>query len=193
GFSRDWSSDVCSSDLVRCAYDASMVYLAVDVVDDRVVRTRRADPSGEDSVTVSLRASTTAAPLELRVFPQSPGGKRVLVGVPPGAAVEDTLTRRGYAVEIGLPLDRLTGYGRSTPMLLADIVSHDADADGAGPVPTPAGLRGRLVFSAHQPAFRGFPAATRRSRGALRLDERRERDPAAGTQRLARAAPFRGA
>lgn len=177
---------------LRCAYDPSNLYLLVEVIDDKVVRTRQARARGEDSVTVSLAASSAARPIELRIFPGSPTGPRKVIGVPKGGRAEDTLTETGYAVEVAVPLARLAGYGRSTPVLLATIQAHDADRPAAGAIDDVATFTGRLHFASHLPAYRGFLKATRLAARDLRLDQLVDVDAAPGTERVVWGGRFVG-
>jgi hypothetical protein len=177
---------------IRCASDARHLYLLVEVGDDEVVRTRAASARGEDSVTVSLAASSAARPLALRVFPETPTGRRRLTGVPGWIRVEDGLTARGYAIEVAVPLARLPGYGRSTPVLLAEVLAHDADRPTAMRIETVAGLRGRLHFSPHVEAYRAFLATTRLKAAELTIDELVDLDASPGTERVVAGGRFLG-
>src|SRR5688500_13408603 len=51
---------------VRCAFDAARLFVVVDVVDDRLVRTRQGDPGGEDHVSFALAARTGGPRLAFR-------------------------------------------------------------------------------------------------------------------------------
>jgi hypothetical protein len=177
---------------LRCAYDDAALYLRVDVVDDRVVRTPAARREGEDSVSLSLAARSDGPPLRLRVFPAADGGRRKLEGVPRGAVVEDTLTPRGFAIEASIPLARLAGWGRSTPVVLADVLHHDVDRSGARSLEGEVGFHGRLHFASHLPAYTGFLAATRLAPRDLKLDRLVDLDAAPGTERIVWGGRFLG-
>jgi hypothetical protein len=193
GFGRYRKGPAGDADVsLRCAHDERTLYVMVDVVDDKVVRTRQARAAGEDSLTVSLAASSAAAPLRFRVFPGSPTGPRKLVGVPSWLRVEDTLTEGGYAIELAVPLARLPGHGRSTPVLLAEILVHDADRPAAIAIDDTVGFRGRLHFSSHLPAYKGFLAATRLAARDLKLDQLIDLDASPGTERLVWGGRFVG-
>jgi hypothetical protein len=164
---------------LRCAYDDTNLYLAVEVIG------ARGAPPATGRLTVSLAASSDAAPLALAIA-RTARGKRTLSGVPRWVKLEDGASEQGFTAELAVPLARLRGFGRSTPVILADILVQD----GRGGAPV--GFRGRLHFSSHLPAYTGFLAAARLTANQLRLDLLVDLDAAAGTERVVAGGRFVG-
>jgi hypothetical protein len=175
---------------IACAFDARALYVLIDVVDDELVRAG-GRPATDDAVAVSLSASAAAPAVRFHVLPGARGRPRRAPGAPRWIRVDDTLTPRGYAVELAVPLGRLPGFGASTPVIAAEILVGDVDHDRRPPA-GPYGLRGRLHFATHLPAYRGFLAATRLEPADLRLDTLVDVDAAPGTERVVAGGRFVG-
>jgi hypothetical protein len=164
---------------LRCAYDEAQLYLSVRVRDDRIIRAARRSGALDDSLQLSLRGGSGPAAWTLSFHPGTRGFPARREGGE-GARADDSLTDDGWQVELGVPLARVPGWGKSTPLLFADL--ELSDADRAGAVDARLRFTGSLDFSTHVPALRGFlsTAGTR----ALRLDVLAEMDGVPGTERV---------
>jgi hypothetical protein len=171
---------------LRCAFDAERLYLAVTVRDERVIRGRGGP--GEDSLALSLRGATGAAPWTMTYLPGTAGVRARRVGGA-GARTDDSLTDGGWQVEIGVPLHRVPGWGSSTPILLGELVYRDVDRPG-GPREAERRFRGELHFSTHVPALRGFLSQARLGVTDLRLDVLAEVDGMPGSERVVAGGRF---
>lgn len=167
---------------LRCAYDARRLYVALDVRDDRVIRTGRGDRRREDSVLVRLRVPGARA-TSIRVFPGTRGFKPRITGARRGVEVGDSLQPNGFSVEVAIPLAGLAGWGRTVPALAADLRFADVDAARRG-VEGGARFRGRLHFSGAAAVFSAFLQATGLGRGSLRLDTVADVDLGRGPERV---------
>ncbi len=119
---------------LRCAYDDSTFYAMVNVRDQVIVRRKAARLRGEDGVKLVLRASDRGRPLTLSLFPGM--GKRKPVRrlgarrLPSWIKAEDSLQKRGYSVEVAIPLKRIPGWGRNATAFPATVTVFDADRAG---------------------------------------------------------------
>ena len=176
---------------MRCAYDQRRLYVAVAVRDERLVRTGRGNAAREDNLLLALGGAHGARRLSLRVFPGAPGFKARTVGGGSKVKVEDSLQEDGWSLEVAVPLERVPGWGRSTPLLLGELTYSDVDA-GKGGVEERRRFAGSMHFSAHVPALRGLLAAIKTSVADLTLDRLVDIDGLPGSERVVAAGPFIG-
>jgi hypothetical protein len=176
---------------MRCAYDARRLYIAVAVRDDRLVRTGRGNPAGEDNLYLALGGASAGKRFTLRVFPGAPGFRAKKVGGGPQVVVEDSLQEDGWSLEVSIPLARIPGWGPSTPLLLGELVYNDVDA-GKGGVRERRRFAGSLHFSSHVPALRGLLAVIKTRVADLRLDRLVDIDGLPGSERVVAGGRFIG-
>ena len=112
---------------LRCNYDDRAIYLAVDVRDDKIRRTRAA-LAGEDHVEFKIGAA------RLTVFPELGRAPQRLVyssgrggGKPPGLRVSEARQMEGWSVEVGLPLTQVPGFVVGTPAIQLGVTVTDGD------------------------------------------------------------------
>jgi hypothetical protein len=110
---------------LRCAYDTQTLYLMVNVTDDRLIRTR-ARTEAEDHLVFRFGSE------ELEVWPGSAEAGAKLAWEwrskrGPKVAVADSLQKRGWSVEIALPLARTPGHTKGAPAVPIAVELHDAD------------------------------------------------------------------
>jgi hypothetical protein len=174
---------------MRCGYDGQRLYLSVKVKDERIIRTGKGDPSGEDNLLVSVRALSGGEARSLRVFPGTRGFKPKRVGAGGKIRVEDTLLEDGWFVEASIPLGQIPGWGTSTPLLFGEVTYRDVDKPGGGAEAT-LRFRGSLHFSSHVPALRGFLSAARMVVKDFRLDTLADVDGSPGSERVVSGGKF---
>jgi hypothetical protein len=113
---------------VRCVHDAQALYLLVNVTDDRLIRTRQ-KTHDEDHLVLTFGGEA------LEIYPAS-GDQGAKLSVAwtgkgknlPRPQVADSRQRRGWAVELALPLRGLPGYARGAPSVTATVTLHDVDS-----------------------------------------------------------------
>src|SRR5215471_3201876 len=114
---------------VRCAYDDAHLYVMVDVMDDRLIRSKHRSYN-DDFLTFRFGGAT------LEVFPAAAElGARLEFGWAgksgghlPRPTVADSLQKRGWSVEMSLPLRGLPGYEKGAPGVPLRIDFHDANS-----------------------------------------------------------------
>ena len=173
---------------MRCGYDKNRLYIAVKVVDERIIRTSKGEAGSDDNALVSLRAGGEASRV-LRIFPGTRGFKPKRVGAGGKIRVEDTLLEDGWAFEASVPLTSIPGWGPSTPLLLGEVTYRDVDKAGAGPEAR-LSFQGSMHFSSHVPALRGFLVAAKLSVKDLRLDTLDDVDGSPGNERVVAGGKF---
>jgi hypothetical protein len=169
--------------LLRCVYDRERLYVSVDVRDQDVVRSKA---GGEDRLTLELSAGGGRA-ATLEVFPGVDGveprrrwkGKALREG--DAVAVEDTLQKQGWSMEVVVPLRQIAGLGAGTPGVSTRVAYRDADRSGPG---SPASFEGTLVFRAGAEAFKAFLGAAKLTPASVRLDVTADFDGSPGVERV---------
>ena len=107
----------------RCNYDPTYLYVSLDVVDDRLIRTAKAGP-GEDHVVLAFGAARILLyPAQLEY-----NAKRKLIASGLGKVeAADSLQPKGWSVELAVPLRRIPGWGKGVPSLPFRFEVQDAD------------------------------------------------------------------
>ena len=171
---------------LRCNYDPTHLYLAVDVADEVLDRSRKGG-AGEDHLVITL------GPRRLVVFPAKAdagarqvatwGGKAL--GRKPVVQVADSLQPRGWSVEVGIPLARVPGWGKGVPALPLEVAVTDSDpfTDQRRPEVISTGPS-RIVFQEGAELLRAVLAETKLRRQDLTLDTLAEMDGAPGLERV---------
>jgi hypothetical protein len=108
---------------LRCAYDDTTLFVAVNVTDDRLIRGR----GGPED-----RLILTFADSRLEVLPASGDAKLVarwLGTRAPRATPEvaDSLQKHGWSVELSLPLSKIPGWTKGAPSLPFAVEHDDVD------------------------------------------------------------------
>ena len=167
----------------RCAYDDKNLHIAVNVADERVVRTRQAVAKAEDRLTVDLSVGAGKR-LSFAFLPGSPTAKPKRIGVPRYVQIQDSLQDQGWSVELTIPMNRIESWYRSVAFLSAKILVHDVDVATAGGPEDVVGLSGRLCFSEAEATMRAFMKSARLRWKDIRLDTLADVDPGSGPERI---------
>jgi len=175
--------DADASYEMRCGYDGQRLYVSVRVKDERIIRTGRGDPDGEDNLVLSLRAQSGGEARTLRLYPGTRGFKPKRIGAGGKIRVEDTLLEDGWFAEASIPLGQISGWGTSTPLLFGEVTYRDVDKPGAG-VEATLRFKGSMHFSGHVPALRGFLGVARMMVKDFRLDSLADVDGSPGSERV---------
>lgn len=152
---------------LRCAWDGTALALALDVTDDRVVRTKTGN---NDHVQIAIDGATLADwyPGNALQKPRGTAARKV--------AVADSLQPAGFSIEARIPASAIARLSPSTPSLALKIVFHDADrASGAGETTIP--LDAQLVLGDRADLLDDFLKATHLKKSDLRLDTLVDVDP----------------
>jgi hypothetical protein len=168
---------------LRCAYDASTLWLAIDVTDDRLIR-RKARGKSEDRLGLSfgesrlwIAPSSDAVKLEVswertRATPRLPD-------------VADSLQKRGWSVELALPLAAAPGWARGVPSLPFALSHHDADMlTGSEPSTETATGELLLTFEVAARTLRGFLEQARLRPSDVVYDALADMDGEPGRERV---------
>ncbi len=113
---------------VRCSWDGSALGLALDIVDDRLVRVA-GGKGHEDHVDIAVSAG--GKPAAISVYPGNSLAK-TKISAPGHVQVADSLQPTGFSIEARVPASALAGFSASTPALEVKIVFHDSDAATGG-------------------------------------------------------------
>jgi hypothetical protein len=106
---------------VRCAYDEGSLIMAVNVFDDRVIRSKG---KSEDRLVVTLGDG------RLEIVPTSGDDDLASRWIDKkGSKIEvaDSLQKTGWSVELSIPLDKIPGWTRGTPFVPSGVELSDAD------------------------------------------------------------------
>jgi hypothetical protein len=167
----------------RCNYDPTYLYVSLDVVDDRLIRTAKAGP-GEDHVVLAFGgAKVVLYPAQLEYH-----AKRKLIASGLGKVeAADSLQPKGWSVELAVPLRKIPGWGKGVPTLPFRFEVRDADAFVEKRIQDVVGLSadtGRLSFAEGAQLFRDFLSQLRLKRADVRLDTLAEMDGEVGLERV---------
>jgi len=168
-----------------CAYDETQLYLAVNVRDQRLIRTRQAQIKGEDHVKVRLQA--LGEPLEVTILPGALTAKpKVIFGgrVPAWLRIADSLQPRGFSIEMALPRQKIAGMSSRTPAITAKISFHDTDKATLHRIERTRAFSGRFVLEAGARTFKAFLASLKLKAGDITLDELADVDVVPGAERV---------
>lgn len=180
----------------RCGYDGTRLFLAFDIYDERVVRTRRARAMREDSVIITL-SGMAKGKLGLELFPGSVTAKpvRKVNGrrrVPRWIVIEDSLSPHGFTMEVAIPLARIPGYRSRTAEITAELSFRDSDRAMARALEDTLTWHGTLELLGKANALRGFLNAVGKSRADIDRSELVDVGGEAGKERMVVADKFVG-
>jgi hypothetical protein len=167
---------------VRCAYDETTLFVAVDVTDDRLIRSKKGR-AAQDRLVLSLGDA------RLELLPAS--GEVPLVArwldvkKGPPLEVADSLQKAGFSIELSLPLARVPGWSRGAPAVPAELWFHDADQHTANRIEDVVATGPLLlVFEAAARTLQAFLAEVGARRSDLTLDELADLDGEPGLERV---------
>jgi hypothetical protein len=156
---------------LRCSWDGAALAIALELADDRVVRTPRR--RHDDHVTV--RVSAGGRPVVVDVFPGN-AIARPKITKPAKVAVADSLLPRGFAVELLIPAKQLAGLTASTPSLALHAVFSDSDKAVGGDT-IPLAIDRAIELGDRKDLMNDFLRAVGLKRGAITLDALADVDP----------------
>jgi hypothetical protein len=113
---------------LRCSWDGSALAIALDVVDDRVVRVA-SGKGHEDRVDVTVAAG--GKPVAFSVLPGNAMAKPK-IAAPAHVQVADSLQPKGFSIEARVPASAIAGFSTATPSLELKVTFHDSDAATGG-------------------------------------------------------------
>ncbi len=187
GLLDDWSQSAVlartqiegGSIALRCSWDGTALAIALDVGDDRVVRTR--GKGDEDHVDIKVSAGT--APTAVTVFPGTPIAKARYVA-PARVAVADSLQPHGFSIDLRIPAARIAGLSKATTTLALNVAFHDSDAAMGGAAHDLV-IADAIELGDRKDLLDDFLKATHLRKAELRLDTIATVDPMhRGKQRI---------
>jgi hypothetical protein len=117
---------------VKCNYDARSLYLAIDVRDDYLVRTKEAKPA-EDHLQIVFGARGRVE--RLTIYPADLNAKiphKVHWSSPKkpvkGVEVAESLQPAGWSVEARIPLAQVPGWSPNAPLIKLAVAGYDCDS-----------------------------------------------------------------
>lgn len=164
---------------VRCAYDDRTLYLAVDVTDDRLIRSIKPRPV-DDHLVLGLGTG------RWEIYPGSveAHAKLAVVG-PKGLTLVDSLQKRGWSVELSVPRAKLPGVRRGGPSVPFRLAFHDADVAAAPRIETVVDFGdGSLVLEEADALLGEFLAQVKLRRRDIALDVTADVDGVSGPERV---------
>lgn len=167
---------------LRCAHDEAMLYVAVIVRDDRVIRTGNKGRTGQDRLSLTLGQdggrTLVALPGTRGFAPEHTwaGGR-----LKDPAAAENALQDNGWALEAALPLSSLRGWGRGTPALRYDVRYRDFDSNKDK---VEIRDRGVIEFAGSREVYQSFMQQVGLSRKQVKVDVLAEVDGGRGVERV---------
>ncbi|MBT8496280.1 MAG: hypothetical protein KJO07_24760 [Deltaproteobacteria bacterium] len=174
---------------LRCAYDRRKLYIALDVKDDRLIRTRQAQVKAEDHVEIVLKG--VGKPVKVRILPGSRTAKRKVISRRQRwLKVDDSLQPTGFSVEVELPRTKIPGVGPTTPLVFADIAFHDTDKATAYQIERVRRFKGVLYTEEGARTHRAFLRSLKLSTRDYRLDQLADVDTAPGAERVVAAGRY---
>ncbi|HLL22656.1 MAG TPA: hypothetical protein VK427_11015, partial [Kofleriaceae bacterium] len=148
---------------VRCAWDGSVLALALDVKDDRVIRVKGGH---EDKVTLAVAAS--GKPVTIVAWPGTNLGKSKITK-PARVQAADSLQRKGFSVEVAIPASAIPGLSAATAALELSLVFDDSDAAAGGDT-TPIRIAQRIELGDRKDLFDDFLGAVRLAKADIEVD-----------------------
>lgn len=184
---------------LRCAYDDQRVYIAASVRDDYLYRGKKPSTKKDDHLAIAVGAlGATASSKKSRnskrswqtgqliVYPGNDKQKRKRTWnrrpLPDWLEAEDSLQRRGWSMELSMPLAKIKGYGKSTSALQAHIEYRDSDY--AAKVESKRAFTGQLQLQAAVELYNEFLSATGLSAGDITIDRMVDMDGKPGAERV---------
>ncbi len=179
GLLDDWSQSAvlarthgdAGSIALRCSWDGTALAIALDLGDDRVVRTR--GKGDEDRVDIKVAAG--AAPIAVTVFPGTPIAKPRYIA-PAKIAVADSLQPHGFSIELRIPAAQIAGLSKATTTLALNVAFHDSDA-AMGGADHDLVIADTIELGDRKDLLDDFLKATHLRKAELRLDTLANVDP----------------
>ena len=164
---------------LRCAYDDRTLYLAVNVEDDRLIRSPRPRAT-DDHLLLSLGRA------RWEIYPGSAAAhaKLAVVG-PKGLTAIDSLQQRGWSLEMSIPRAKLTGVSRKDPSVPFGLSFHDSDVAATPRIETVVDFGdGKLVLEEADALLHELLDQLKLRRSDIRLDVSADVDGVAGAERI---------
>ena len=164
---------------LRCAYDDRTLYLAVNVEDDRLIRSPRPRAT-DDHLVLSLGRA------RWEIYPGSAAAhaKLAVVG-PKGLTAIDSLQKRGWSLEMSIPRAKLAGVSRKDPSVPFRLSFHDSDVAATPKIETVVDFGdGKLVLEEADALLHEFLDQLKLRRSDIRLDASADVDGVAGAERI---------
>lgn len=170
---------------LRCAYDERNLYLAIEVRDDFLYRGKKPSTKKDDHVAIDLKVSGKKSD-RLLVFPASDkvGHKQTFNGrkLPKWLQVENAQKRRGWGLEVSMPMTRLRGYSKSAGAITARVQMRDSDY--AARVEAKETFDGTLALEGADAVYKSFLATSKLSARDIKLDTMANVDDEPGKERV---------
>ena len=168
---------------LKCAYDATNLYMLVNVADERLIRTKKANAKKEDRIQFSLGVGKSK-PLKFTLLPGSLRAPRKAISVPSGIEIEDSLQDQGFSVELAIPLRKFKNWSATVPYLQGSVRYFDSDLPSDKKAQSVVGLKGRVHFSDAVETYRTFMRTTGLKNRDIRMDRLVDADPGLGPERV---------
>ena len=168
---------------VKCAYDEKKLYMLLNVTDERLMRTKKANAKKEDRIQISVGVGKSK-PMRFTVLPGSRRAPRKVLSLPSGVELEDSLQDEGFSLELAVPLRKFKNWSPSVPYLQGTIRYFDSDAPSDNKAQSVVGLKGRVHFSDAVDTYRAFMRTTGLSNRDVRMDKLVDADPGFGPERV---------
>ena len=170
---------------IRCAYDDKRLHLAVEARDDFMYRGKKPSTRKDDHLLVELKISGKKSD-RLVLFPANDQVARTRRWngrkVPAWLEVEDAQIRRGWAMELSMPLTRIRGYNQNAGAIIARIQLNDADY--AAKIEGRVTFDGQLTLEGADALYQAFLASTKLSPEDITLDTMANVDDSPGAERI---------
>jgi hypothetical protein len=131
---------------LRCNTEGKTLYLAIEVADERVVRTKQAK-SGEDHVTLTVGRQ------RYTLFPAAGAEKAKAV---PATKVASSSNDKGFVIELAFPFGKFAGLGRGLERLPVSLRFDDCDAAASLKTERTVTVAGELAFTAGESTLDSF-------------------------------------
>ncbi|HEY4055349.1 MAG TPA: hypothetical protein VGM39_02030 [Kofleriaceae bacterium] len=157
---------------LRCSWDGSALAIALDIVDDKVVRFAKG-AGDQDHVKISLAAG--GKPIVVDVYPGNSMAKSKATK-PARVSVGDSLQQKGFSVEVRIPASAVPSFSSAIAALDLDVTFVDADRAVGGDV-TPMTLNASVELGDRTDLLDDFLKDARLRKSDIKLDAMADVDP----------------
>lgn len=170
---------------IRCAYDETRLHLSVEVRDDFLYRGKKPSAKKDDHLMFELKGSGPKSD-RLVVYPATDqvARKRLWNGrkLPGWLEVEDSQIRRGWAMELSIPMARLRGFEKGVGTVSARVELRDSDY--AAKVEGRLSFAGQLTLEGADAVYKSFLSTTKLAARHITLDTMANVDDSPGRERI---------